>query len=55
MDYKNTDEYRVVKQLTASENRKALKKAAIQLAISGAILYTSYWGFIYGFLWIMKQ
>ena len=55
MNYKNTDEYRIVRQLTKQENRKAVKKAAIQLAISGAVLYTLYWAFIYSLLWILKS
>ncbi len=52
MRIQETEEYRLVKQLTAKENRTAIKKALWQVPAAMFTVYAGMWGFMYFILWI---
>lgn len=54
MKIQETEEYRLVKQLTSEENRKAVLNAAWQVPLTMGVLYASMYGFMYFFLWLVK-
>jgi len=54
MKIQETEEYRLVKQLTSEENRKAVLNAAWQVPLTMGVLYAGMYGFMYFFLWLVK-
>lgn len=55
MNIRETEEYRLVKQLTSKENRKALKKATIDVGLFFAMVYAGYFLALYGMLFIWNN
>jgi len=54
MKIQETEEYRLVKQLTSKENRKAIINAAWQVPVAMACMYAGMYGFMYFMLWLWK-
>ena len=54
MRIQETEEYRIVKQLTSEENKRLLRKAVWQVPIAMATMYTGMYTFMYLFLWLVK-
>ena len=54
MKIQETEEYRLVKQLTARENRRAIINALWQVPVVMGTMYAGMYGFLYFFLWLMK-
>lgn len=54
MRIQETEEYRIVKQLTSEENKQLLRKALWQIPVAMGTVYASMYAFIYFFLWIVK-
>ena len=54
MRIQETEEYRIVKQLTSEENNQLLRKALWQVPFAMGTVYASMYAFIYFFLWIVK-
>ena len=54
MKIQETEEYRLVKQLTAKENKTAIINALWQVPLLMASMYAGMYGFLYFFLWLMK-
>lgn len=48
--FKNSYEYKMVKQITAKENKKALKKASVSFLLLMTSMYLS----LYTFLWFVQ-
>lgn len=45
-------EYKIVKQITSKENKKAIKKAMIEMAIFMSAFYVGIYGFVKLIFWI---
>lgn len=52
MRIKETEEYRIVKQLTSQENKKAILNALWKVPLGMAVMYASMYGFMYFMLFI---
>jgi fluoride ion exporter CrcB/FEX len=55
MKIQETTEYRMVKMLTAKENRKAIYIALAKVSLSLACMYAGMYGFMYFMLWLWKM
>lgn len=49
-----TEQYRIVKQLTADENRELIRKALWQVPIAMGAMYAGMYAFMYLFLWLVR-
>ena len=54
MKIQETTEYRMVKMLTAQENRKAVLNALWKVPLSMACMYAGMYGFMYFLLWLWQ-
>ena len=54
MKIQETTEYRMVKMLTAKENRKAILLAVGKVSLSMMCMYAGMYGFMYFLLWLWK-
>ena len=52
MKIQETTEYRIVKQLTAKENKEAIKKGFVLVSLGMAIMYGSMLGFFNLLIWV---
>ena len=52
MNIRETQEYRLVKQLTKKENKEAIKRTAIASVILMGLVYSGMYGFMYFVTWL---